>query len=163
MESKENNLPEKIDKKINKTINKAEQIIEKGKSFVGDINSTVNNLGHSISKSKELIGNINDLRKTFLESEKIKSETIIGLEKIKQNHQTINKHIDTEYKKQKQAMDKAENVIDFGLESGNIDLVKIGLDSMTGVANHNPMIDLKNHLDNQTEKDFEDDDFTIEI
>lgn len=162
MESKEsnaNNLPEKI----NKTINKAEQIIERGKSLSENINSTANNLGSTIDKSKELIGNVNDLQKTYLESKKIASDTTLGLEKIKQNHQTINKHIDTEYKKQKQAMDKAENVIDAGLESGNIDLIKTGLDSMTGVANHNPMTDLKNHLDNQIEKDFEDDDFTIEI
>ena len=162
MESKEtnsNNLPEKI----NKTITKTEQIIKSGKSLAENVNSTANNLGVTLDKSKELIGNINDLKKTYLESERIKSDTNLGLEKIKQNHQTINKHIDTEYKKQKQAMDKAENVIDSGLESGNIDLVKAGLDSMTGVANHNPMTDLKNHLDNQIEKDFEDDDFTIEI
>lgn len=162
MESKENktnNLPDKI----NKTVSKTEQIIIKGKSLTENVNSTANNLGLTIDKSKELIGNFNDLKKTYLESERIKSETTLGLEKIKQNHQTINKHIDTEYKKQKQAMDKAESVIDSGLESGNIDLVKAGLDSMTGVANHNPMTDLKNHLDNQIEKDFEDDDFTIEI
>ena len=162
MESKENN-PNNLPEKINKTISKTEQIIKSGKSFADNVNSTANNLGLTLDKSKELIGNINDLKKTYLESEKIKSETTLGLEKIKQNHQTINKHIDTEYKKQKQAMDKAENVIDSGLDSGNLDLVKMGLDSMTGVANHNPMTDLKNHLDNQIEKDFEDDDFTIEI
>ena len=83
--------------------------------------------------------------------------------KLKVIQKTINKHIDTEYKKQKQAMDKAENVIDSGLDSGNLDLVKMGLDSMTGFANHNPLADLKNHLDNQIEKDFDDDDFIIEI
>jgi len=162
MKSKEtnsNNLPEKI----NQTIIKSEQIIKRGKSLAENVKSTANNLGATLDKSKELIGNINDLKKTYLESERIKSDTTLGLEKIKQNHQTINKHIDTEYKKQKQAMDKAENVIDSGLESGNIDLVKAGLDSMTGVANHNPMTNLKNHLDNQIEKDFEDDDFIIEI
>ena len=162
MESKENK-PNNLPEKINNTIAKTEQIIKSGKSFADNVNSTANNLGLTLDKSKELIGNINDLNKTYLESEKIKSDTTLGLEKIKQNHQTINKHIDTEYKKQKQAMDKAENVIDSGLDSGNLDLVKMGLDSMTGVANHNPMTDLKNHLDNQIEKDFEDDDFTIEI
>lgn len=162
MESKEdnaNNLPDKINKKITKT----EQIIKSGKSLANNVNSTANNLGATLDKSNKLIGNINEFKKTYLESEKIKADTALGLEKIKQNHQTINKHIDTEYKKQKQAMDKAENVIDSGLDSGNLDLVKMGLDSMTGVANHNPMTDLKNHLDNQIEKDFEDDDFTIEI
>ena len=162
MESKENK-PNNLPEKINTTIAKTEQIIKSGKTFADNINSTANNLGLTLDKSKELIGNINDLKKTYLESEKIKSDTTLGLEKIKQNHQTINKHIDTEYKKQKQAMDKAENVIDSGLDSGNLDLVKMGLDSMTGVANHNPMTDLKNHLDNQIEKDFKDDDFTIEI
>lgn len=162
MESKENN-PNNLPEKINNTISKAEQIIKSGKSLADNVNSTTNNLGLTLDKSKELVGNLNDLKKTYLESEKIKSDTTLGLEKIKQNHQTINKHIDTEYKKQKQAMDKAENVIDSGLDSGNLDLVKMGLDSMTGVANHNPMTDLKNHLDNQIVKDFEDDDFTIEI
>lgn len=162
MESKENN-PNNLPEKINNTISKAEQIIKSGKSLADNVNSTANNLGLTLDKSKELVGNLNDLKKTYLESEKIKSDTTLGLEKIKQNHQTINKHIDTEYKKQKQAMDKAENVIDSGLDSGNLDLVKMGLDSMTGVANHNPMTDLKNHLDNQIEKDFDDDDFTIEI
>ncbi|WP_178985638.1 hypothetical protein [Winogradskyella helgolandensis] len=162
MESKENN-PNNLPEKINKKISKTEQIIKSGKSFADNVNSTANNLGLTLDKSKELIGNINDLKKTYLESEKIKSDTTLGLEKIKQNHQTINKHIDIEYKKQKQAMDKAENVIDSGLDSGNLDLVKMGLDSMTGVANHNPMTDLKNHLDNQIVNDFDDDDFIIEI
>ena len=162
MESKENN-PNNLPEKVNNTITKKQQIIKSGKSLIDNVNSTANNLGTTLDKSKELIGNLNDLKKTYLESEKIKADTAVGLEKIKRNHQTINKHIDTEYKKQKQAMDKAENVIDSGLESGNIDLVKAGLDSMTGVANHNPMTDLKNHLDNQIEKDFEDDDFIIEI
>jgi chromosome segregation ATPase len=162
MESKEtnsNNLPEKI----NKTIAKTEQIIKNGKSLAENINSTTNNLGTTLDKSKELIGNINDLKKTYLESERIKSDTTLGLEKIKQNHQTINKHIDTEYKKQKQTLDTAERSVDKGLENGDIDLIKKGLDAMISVANHNPMADLKNHLDNQIEKDFGDDDFIIEI
>lgn len=162
MEFKENNhsnLPEKINNKLNKT----EQIIKDGKSFVDNVNSTSSNLKQTINRSKELISGINDLKETYIETEKIKSNTTLGLEKIKQNHLTINKHIDTEYKKQKQVMDKAGNVIDSGLESANIDLVKVGLDSMTGVANHNPMTDLKNHLDSEIEKDFNDDDFIIEI
>jgi hypothetical protein len=162
MESKENNhnnLPDKV----NKTISKTQQIIKSGKSLADNVNSTANNLGATLDKSKELIGNINDLKKTYLESEKIKADTALGLEKIKQNHQTIIKHIDTEYKKQKHGMDVAERVVDSGLESGDIDLIKAGLDKMTGIANHNPMTDLKNHLDNQIEKDFEDDDFIIEI
>ncbi|WP_417291191.1 hypothetical protein [Corallibacter sp.] len=158
-ENNSNNLPEKV----NKEINKAEEVIRGGKALVDNVNSTTNNLVETIDKTKELVGDVKELQKTYIESQKIKSDTVLGLEKIKQNHQTINKHIDTEYKKQKQAMDKAENVIDSGLESGNIDLVRAGLESMTGVANHNPMTDLKNHLDNQIEKDFEDDDFTIEV
>ncbi|WP_339659075.1 hypothetical protein [uncultured Polaribacter sp.] len=152
MESKENNLPQK-----------AEEISQKIKNAADNINTTAKNVGNTLNKFSQTANNFNDLGKTFVESKKIKAHTSLGLEKIKQNHQTINHHIDTEYKKQKQAMDKAENVIDSGLESGNIDLVKIGLDSMTGIANHNPMTDLKNHLDSQIEKDFEDDDFIIEI
>ena len=60
-------------------------------------------------------------------------------------------------------MNKAEDVVDEGLKNGDIDLVRAGLDSMTGVANHNPMSDLKNHLDDQINNKFEDDDFMIEI
>jgi hypothetical protein len=155
MESKENNpnnLPQKVDK-----------FSQKVKDVTDNMNAAARNVGNTLNKIGQTANNFNDLGKTFVESKKIKSDTALGLEKIKQNHKTINKHIDIEYNKQKQAMDKAENVIDSGLESGNIDLVKIGLNSMTGVANHNPMTDLKNHLDNQIEKDFEDDDFTIEI
>lgn len=155
MESKKNNpsnLPQK-----------AEKILQKAKDGDDNINTTANNVGNTLTKFSQTANNFNDLGKTFVESKKINAETKLGLKKIEENHKTINKHIDIEYNKQKQAMDKAENVIDSGLESGNIDLVKAGLDSMTGVANHNPMTDLKNHLDNQIEKDFEDDDFTIEI
>jgi predicted RNA-binding protein with EMAP domain len=162
MDSKENNsknLPEKIDNPLKK----AEQIVQNGKALTAQINVTASNVGNTINQSKELIGRLNDLKKTYLESEKIKSETKLGLERIKQNHSTINKHIDTEYKKQKQAMDKAGTVIDHGLESGDIELVKAGLDKMAGVANHNPLSDLKNHLDQKIDKDFEDDDFIIEI
>lgn len=162
MESKENkhsNLPEEI----NKTINKTEQIVEKGKSFVDNVNSTANNLGGTIDKAKELIGGVQEFQKTYLETQKIKSDTILGLEKIKQNHQTINKHIDTEYKKQKQQMDKASDVVDAGLLSDDIEKIREGLNAMTNVANHNPMTDLKKHLDNQIKKDFNDDDFTIDV
>ena len=152
MEKKENNLPQKVD-----------EITQKVKNVTDNVNTTANNIGNTLNKFGQTANNFNDLGKTIVESKKISSETKLGLKKIEENHKTINKHIDIEYKKQKQAMDKAENVIDSGLESGNIDLVKAGLDSMTGVANHNPMTDLKNHLDNKIEKDFEDDDFIIEI
>ena len=162
MESKENNsknLPQKIDNPLDR----AEFIIENGKELTDRINSTSSNVGNVLNQSKELIGSFNELKRTYLESEKIKSDTKLGLERIRQNHSTIHKHIDTEYKKQKQAMDKAANVIDRGLESGDIDLVRAGLDKLAGVANHNPLTDLKNHLDQKIEKDFEDDDFIIEI
>lgn len=162
MESKEKNS-ENLPEKVNPSVSKAEQVIIGSKTFVDKVNTTANNLSQTIEKSKEFVGNINDLQKTYLDSQKIKSDTILGLERIKQNHSTINKHIDTEYSKQKQAMDKAENVIDAGLVSGNLDYVKMGLESMTGVANHNPLADLKNSLDNQIAKDIEDDDFFIEI
>ena len=162
MDSKENNsknLPQKIDNPLNK----AEHIIQNGKELTNKINYTASNISKTINQSKELIGNFNDLKLTYLESEKIKSDTKLGLERIRQNHSTINKHIDTEYKKQKQAMDAAGNVIDHGLESGDIDLVRAGLDKIAGVANHNPLTDLKDHLDQKIEKDFDDDDFIIEI
>lgn len=162
METKENNS-ENLPQKIENPLNRAEQIVENGKALTDKINSTANNIGNTINQSKELIGSFSDLKRTYLESEKIKSDTKLGLERIRQNHSTINNHINTEYKKQKQAMDKAGNVIDHGLESGNIDLVRAGLDKVAGVANHNPLTDLKNHLDQKIEKDFEDDDFTIEI
>lgn len=156
MESKKNKTNELPEKKTQEVELKLDKTFDK-------LNETSSNLGSTINKSNEFIGNINELGKTFLESKKIQSETKLGLKKIEENHKTINNHINTEYKKQKQAMDKAENVIDSGLESGNIDMIKIGLDTISGIANHNPMTDLKNHLDNQIEKDFEDDDFTIEI
>lgn len=162
METKENN-PNNLPEKVNQSLSSADKIIKNGKSLVHSVNSTANNLSQTITKSKELVGNINDLQKTFIESQKIKSYTTIGLEKIKQSHHTINRHIDNEYSKQNRAMDSAENVIGVGLASGDIDLVKLGLDTMTGVANHNPVTDLKNSLDNNIEKDIEDDDFFIEI
>lgn len=162
MDTKENNF-ENLPQKVDNPLNKAEQIVENGKALTNKINSTASNIGKTINQSKELVGSLNDLKRTYLESEKIKSDTKLGLERIKQNHSTIHKHIDTEYKKQKQAMDKAGNVIDRGLESGDIDLVRAGLDKMAGVANHNPLTDLKNHLDQKIEKDFDDDDFIIEI
>lgn len=162
MDSKENNsknLPQKVDNPLNK----ADQLVQNGKALTNKISETASSVGNTINQSKELIGSFKDLKATFLESEKIKSDTKLGLERIRQNHSTINKHIDTEYKKQKQTMDKAGNVVDHGLESGNMDMIRAGLDTMAGVANHNPLTDLKNHLDQKIEKDFEDDDFIIEI
>lgn len=158
-ENNSKNLPQKIENPLKR----AEQIVQNGKDLTDKINATASNVGNTINQSKELIGSFNDLKRTYLEAEKIKSDTKLGLERIRQNHSTINKHIDTEYKKQKQTMDKAGTVIDRGLESGDIDLVRAGLDKMAGVANHNPLTDLKNHLDQKNEQDFEDDDFTIEI
>lgn len=147
-----NNLPVKV----NDTLKKGEQIIQQGRSLMDHINATSNNIGNAAN-------NLNQVGETYLESKRISSETALGLEKINENHKTINKHIDTEYKKQKQTLDKAENVIDKGLDSGDIELIKVGLNTMMGTANHNPMADLKNHLDDKIQKDFDDDDFIIEI
>ncbi|NKI25395.1 hypothetical protein HCG49_02335 [Arenibacter sp. 6A1] len=105
----------------------------------------------------------NNILKYSLESKKLASDTAIQFEKIKQNHYTINKNIDNEYEKQNRVIDTAEEVVQKGLEDNDFGLIKLGLEQMSGVANHNPMADLKNHLDNQIEKDFEDDDFIIEI
>lgn len=155
MES-ENNNSSNLPVRINDTFKKGNQIIQKGKALVDNINATSNNIGIAAD-------NLNQMGETFLESKRIHSQTILGLEKIKENHKTINKHIDTEYQKQKQTLDKAENVIDKGLDSGDIEMIKAGLYTMMGTANHNPLAELKNHLDNKIQKDFDDDDFMIEI
>lgn len=155
MESKNKNSSN-LPVKVNETLKKGEQIIQKGKSLVDNINTTSNNIGIAAN-------NLNQMGETYLESKRINSQTELGLEKIKENHRTINKHIDTEYKKQKQTLDKAENVIDKGLDSGDIEMIKVGLNTMMGTANHNPLEDLKNHLNDKIQKDFDDDDFIIEI
>ncbi|WP_417236568.1 hypothetical protein [Bizionia paragorgiae] len=160
MEGKENNSQTKN----NNPIDKGNKLIEKGKGLVRDINNVNSQISNTLTNSGELIDKANDIGRTFIESKKIESETRLGLEKIRKNHDTIGEHIKTEYKKQKQQLDKAEEVIDDGLKSGNLAQIKLGLDAMTNVANHNPMTDLKNHLDNQIDENFdEDDDFVIEI
>lgn len=156
---KNNNLPKKTDQKLNER----EKIIQKGKETVEGFNELISTTNNTIGQVKNLTDSVNNIAGNFLESQKIQSETRLGLKKIEENHKTINKHIDTEYKKQSQTLNKAEDAIDKGLESDNIDLVKAGLETMSGVANHNPMVDLKNHLDSQVNKNFNDDDFIIEI
>jgi hypothetical protein len=103
------------------------------------------------------------LGNTFLESQRINSQTTLELKKIEENHKTINKNIEFEYKKQKHAMDVANSVVDSGLKSNDLEKIKLGLEHLSGVANHNPVQHLKNALDKNLSENFDDDDFYIEI
>jgi len=154
----QSNLPEKVETFLKKT----EETVNKGNEALSNLNSTTNNIGQTIDKSSNLIESVNNLGSTFLETRKIESNTILELTRIEKSHIITNKLIDYSYLKQKQAMDKGEDVVDKGLESGNIEMIKMGLDTLNYNANHNPMIDFVNKLNNK-ETDFEDDDFIIEI
>ncbi|MBE7628497.1 hypothetical protein [Tenacibaculum piscium] len=127
-----------------------------------DIQNTANQLSGLANNGQQLAGTLSDVQKMHFESQKLKAQTHVELERIDKQYDTINKHIDTEYSKQSRAMDKSEEVIDKGLAEGNLDYIREGLNSMVNVANHNPMADLKKTLDKQIEN-FDDDDFTIEI
>ena len=110
-----------------------------------------------------LINSANNISNSVLESRKLEANTRIELEKIHSNHLTLNNHINKEYKKQKRAMNKASDVIDHGLEKDNLDIIALGLQSLTNVANTNPMANLFNKIEGELSKNIDDDDFMIEI
>lgn len=112
---------------------------------------------------EETLMTINTVSNNLVESQRIAAETTIRLKQIEEGHKTINNHIKNEYDKQKQTLNKASDVVDKGLESNDLDIIKAGLETMSNVANHNPVADLKRSLETNIEKSFDDDDFMIEI
>lgn len=139
------------------------EIVKAKDNVENKVNATVTDFKDSVQSAKALVDQAKNLGDSLIESQRIKSKTEIELKRIEVAHQVINKNIDNEYKKQKQAMDKASDVVDAGLESDNIEKIRAGLEYMTITANHNPMADLKNKLDEDLEQDYLDDDFIIEI
>lgn len=165
MENQNKNKPVKdqIITGVDKTLSKGKEIINYVENVDKMTKNQLNNLGSKMNQASKLVDNAKELGNVYLESQKIQSQTEVELTKIQKNHENINKHIDTEYKKQKQTMDKASDVVDDGLASNNIEKIREGLAAMTATANHNPMADLKRALDKDLEQDYLDDDFIIEI
>lgn len=165
-------MGEKNKKSIDKDqlMNRVDESLKKGKEIINYVENVdklaekhLNNFGSKIDQTNKLVDSVKDMGNTYLESQRIKSQAEVELTKIQRNHETINKHIDTEYKKQKQTMDKASDVVDDGLASNDIEKIREGLAAMTATANHNPMADLKRSLDEDIDQDYLDDDFIIEI
>ncbi len=147
-------------KRIDETMIKGNELLINSNESLQHISSTANSI---LNKSNELVTSVNNLGNIFLESQKISSQTILGLKKIEEDHKTINKSIDNEYIKQNQVLNTAANVVEDGLKNNDIDKIRLGLETMSGIANHNPMSDLKKALDKEINNNFDDDDFYIEI
>lgn len=149
--------------KFDQTIESGNELVEKTKDGLSELENTVNSFSNSVNNVNDFVSNVGNLGNVFLESKKISSQTTLGLKTIEENHKTINKNIDNEYKKQNKLMKSASEVIDQGLSNNNIEYIREGLAAMIQVANHNPMADLKRNLDEKLNKNFEDDDFYLEI
>jgi len=160
---KKSNKPITSLEKVNNTLDKGKEIIKKGQEGLEQINNTSANLSSAFDKASGLVNNVNNLGNVYLESQRINSNTITKLEDIAGKHKNNSKQIDAAYNKQNRGMDAADRVIDAGLQSDDINIIREGLAAMTGIANTNPLPELKNSLDNEIEKDFYDDDFIIEI
>ena len=147
-------------KSIDETIIKGnELLINSNESFYHISSSAISIL----NKSNEVVTTVNNLGSIFLESQKISSQTTLGLKKIEEDHKTINNSITNEYNKQNQVLNTAANVVEDGLKNNDIDKIRLGLETMSVIANHNPMSNLKNALDKEINNNFDDDDFYIEI
>ena len=165
MENKENRLA-KLQGDIDVTLNKGKDIVNTAREGVQAVSDVANGLQETFNKANDLAQSVNGLKDSFIESRRIQAETEIELQKIRSNHQQVNRIITEEYGKQKQSMDKASDVVDAGLESNDINKIREGLNAMTNVANHNPMEKLKNDLDKELERNLNqdfDDDFTLEF
>lgn len=163
MENNKSSDKEKDIQKIDKVINAGNKLVENSANVLQNVGNGVDKIGAKINNAKSLVNEVKNLGATYVESQKIKSETILGLKKIEEDHKTINNHINKEYSKQIKQMDKASDVVDAGLASNDIEKIREGLAAMTATANHNPMADLKKSLDKDLEQDYLDDDFIIEI
>ena len=158
-----NNNSTDMQTKVDQTLSKGNELVQNTRDGLGQLMNASDSISNSLNNANNLINNINNAGNVFLESQRINSQTALGLKKIEEDHKTINKSIDNEYSKQKQAMDKASDVVDDGLKGNDIEKIRLGLAAMSGVANHNPMADLKNALNKEINNNFDDDDFYIEI
>ena len=114
----------------------------------------------------EVIDKTNKLAETRRDIEAIKAKTKIELANIDKSHDRYMSMIDNEYGKQSRAMDIAEDVVTKGLEDDDLNKIALGLQNVTGIANHNPFENFQQGLDNDLKKlneGMEDDDFIIEI
>ncbi|AEG99874.1 hypothetical protein [Lacinutrix sp. 5H-3-7-4] len=168
MDNKEEiNKLEQAEKKIDNFINNGKNAINSAKEGADSIAKVTSNFKGTIDSANNLVSSVNGLKDNFLESKKLQIETEIKLKKIQNEHQTNNRIISEEYGKQKVAMDKASTVVDEGLRGDDIEKIREGLNAMTNVANHNPMVKLQKQIDEKLEEDLnknlDDDDFIIEI
>lgn len=143
--------------------NKVKDVVNYVKEIDESVKNKLDAVDTKIEESNEILDKVANIGGLFLESQKVQAKSEVDLLRIQKNHETIHKHIDTEYKKQKQTMDKASDVVDVGLDNNNIEIIREGLAAMTATANHNPLADLKKSLDKDIDKDYLNDDFIIEI
>lgn len=114
----------------------------------------------------EIVNSATKLAETRRDFEIIKAKKEIELSRINKSHEQNMKIIDNEYTKQDKSIDIAGNVVAQGLEKENLDMIAMGLHSITSIANHNPFDHYQRSLDNDLKKlssELEDDDIIIEI
>jgi hypothetical protein len=139
-------------------------------STQSNFNETAKNVSDAFEKGGKLfskiLGQTNSLAETRRDIESIKAKTEIELHKIDKSHEINMALIRNEYGKQARAMNIAEDVVAKGLEDDDLNKIALGLQNVTGIANHNPFENFHKDLDNDLKKlnkGMEDDDFIIEI
>lgn len=153
-------------KNIDNSIKRGKEVVALTKEGAREVIKVTDNIQNTLNSATGLTRSVTGIKDSFIESQKIQAKTKVELDKIRSNHQNINRIMSEEYGKQKEAMDKASDVVDNGLATDNINKIREGLNAMTNVANHNPMEKIKTELDKKLERNLNqdfDDDFTLEF
>lgn len=159
-ESNENNDLKKSSLKVNDKLN----------NTANSLKETAKSVFQTVQKSGEVYSELMDRTTRLVETKRdielIKAKTEIELSRIDKSHETNMALIKNEYGKQAKAMSIAENVVAKGLEDDDLNKIALGLQNVTGIANHNPFENFQKNLDNdlkELNRGMDDDDYIIEI
>lgn len=144
-------------------LGKANDFVDNAKDSLERVNNLNGSLTNTLNTANDLVNNVNNIGNVYLESKKIAAQTKVELARVENEHKARTNVINKAYDKQFLEMDKAGQVVDKGLIDNNLDMIALGLSSMTTVANHNPFADFQNSVNKELSDKFDDDDFCIEI
>jgi len=141
------NLPTQIGKSLPKKVGQA---AGKVATAVNPLEAIDNILGH-VSKWHEVTENNKTQRQA------IAAQRDVMLEQIRSERDVLMYNLQSQYQERAKTYDKYFEVIDKALESGNIEMLQMGLNSVVDQIKHNPLPsknELKNALQNNTPIDF---------
>lgn len=139
--------------------------MEDKKDEIKTVSKPANDITNTILSNKELVDSFNgmlskasDIAGKAAKIKEIQAETILKSKKMSIEHEQVMTNMEKHYRQQDKALDISDKVIDEGLNSGNIEMVKVGLTGMLGTIGNKFKSDKISEIESRIRVDDEEDD-----